>query len=310
NTGYAGNGMTCADIDECAPGGANNCAPVGATCTNTPGSFTCACSTGYAGNGMTCTDIDECAPGAVNSCDPNATCTNTPGAYTCKCAPGYAGSGTTCAPKSIDNPIQIDVRALLTVDTVLNNGAPGGLDPLQDSIDGTGYKMVTQSAADQLRPGKVNYGLPDNAIFAKDANHPALHLTWDNADNGFNSRIVKTNETFTIPVPETTYTGFQVYMVSSEGPSSMQFTLNYSDGTTDVRNVTFNDWFNDPAGAGTFYVIDGLDRVGAGNAYDPVHDPDLVGANLSPNAAKTLTSVVVKHLTSNGWFVFFGAAAW
>ena len=308
NSGYAGDGVTCTDVNECAPGAVNNCDPH-AVCTNTPGSYTCACATGYAGDGITCTDIDECAAGGVNNCDPNATCTNTPGAFTCACAPGYTGNGTTCAAKSIDNPVQIDVKALLTADTVLNNGAAGGLDPVQDAIDGTGYMMVTQSAANQLRPGSTNYGLPDNATFAKDANHPALHLTWDNADDGFNSRIVKTGDTFTIPVPPTTYTQFQVFTVSSEGSSSMQFTLNYDDGTSDVKNVTFADWFNNAA-AGTFYVIDGLDRVGAGNTYDAAHNPDLVGANLNPNVAKTLTSVVVKHLTSNGWFVFFGATAW
>ena len=45
------------DINECTAGTAN-CATGGtSTCTNTPGSYTCACNTGYSGNGVTCTGM-------------------------------------------------------------------------------------------------------------------------------------------------------------------------------------------------------------------------------------------------------------
>ena len=48
------------DIDECNenPGSDNsdNC-NLHATCTNTVGSFTCACNTGYSGNGVDCTGM-------------------------------------------------------------------------------------------------------------------------------------------------------------------------------------------------------------------------------------------------------------
>ena len=40
------------DIDECADS-SDNC-DANAACTNTGGSFTCACNTGYSGNGVTC----------------------------------------------------------------------------------------------------------------------------------------------------------------------------------------------------------------------------------------------------------------
>ena len=46
------------DVDECAKPSdnttiKNNC-HANATCTNTPGGFTCECKTGYAGDGTTC----------------------------------------------------------------------------------------------------------------------------------------------------------------------------------------------------------------------------------------------------------------
>ena len=41
------------DIDECADSALNNC-HADATCTNTVGSYTCACDAGYNGDGITC----------------------------------------------------------------------------------------------------------------------------------------------------------------------------------------------------------------------------------------------------------------
>ena len=45
--------MLFTDIDECITS-TDNC-HVDATCTNTGGSFTCACNNGYTGVGTTCT---------------------------------------------------------------------------------------------------------------------------------------------------------------------------------------------------------------------------------------------------------------
>ena len=43
------------DINECTTG-TDNC-DTNADCTNTPGSFTCACNQGYSGDGLTCTGM-------------------------------------------------------------------------------------------------------------------------------------------------------------------------------------------------------------------------------------------------------------
>ncbi|MEZ4294970.1 MAG: EGF domain-containing protein [Polyangiaceae bacterium] len=57
NQGYAGDGITCDDVNECVVGSAG-CSP-NATCANTIGSFTCTCKPGFEGDGFTCITIDS-----------------------------------------------------------------------------------------------------------------------------------------------------------------------------------------------------------------------------------------------------------
>ena len=51
--------MFFTDHDECASANDNNC-DSNATCTNTPGSFTCACNSGYSGDGLICAGKFDC----------------------------------------------------------------------------------------------------------------------------------------------------------------------------------------------------------------------------------------------------------
>ncbi len=105
-------GTSCVDINECTTG--TPC-DSNATCTNTPGSFTCACNAGYSGTGTACSDDDECMAG-TDDCDANATCTNTPGNFTCACNMGYSGDGNTCtdANECMDGSDNCDANATCT----------------------------------------------------------------------------------------------------------------------------------------------------------------------------------------------------
>jgi len=120
------------EIDECGRG-IDSCHRM-ATCTNTAGSYTCACNYGFTGDGVVaCSDMDDCAseenkckygtcidlgpfdhrcicsPGwTENSCDwdidecserthqcgQGATCANTDGSYDCSCPEGTEGDAT------------------------------------------------------------------------------------------------------------------------------------------------------------------------------------------------------------------------
>jgi hypothetical protein len=87
------NGGPCVDINECT---ATPC-DLNGICTNTPGSYECACAPGYTGSGEpgTCSDIDECATDTDN-CHANAECANTSGGFDCTCKAGYSGNGVSC----------------------------------------------------------------------------------------------------------------------------------------------------------------------------------------------------------------------
>ena len=61
-------------------------------CTDSDGSFECACIDGYANAESGCQDIDECIS---SPCDVNASCTNGRGDLNCECNAGFIGDGST-----------------------------------------------------------------------------------------------------------------------------------------------------------------------------------------------------------------------
>lgn len=128
--GFDGDGVVCVDVDECAL--AMDRCDFNAACTNTVGSYTCACDAAncWYGDGFSCVQTDECLCGNPTqgaqceqvsgscscycqlgyvgdgltctdvdecadpaSCAPQATCTNDPGTYRCACGAGYLGDG-------------------------------------------------------------------------------------------------------------------------------------------------------------------------------------------------------------------------
>uniref|UniRef100_A0A0G4GPU7 Uncharacterized protein n=1 Tax=Chromera velia CCMP2878 TaxID=1169474 RepID=A0A0G4GPU7_9ALVE len=67
-----------------------------ASCTNSAGSFSCACNAGFTGDGLSCSDVAECMLGSDN-CHTDATCNDSWGSFVCNCNAGTSGDGVVCS---------------------------------------------------------------------------------------------------------------------------------------------------------------------------------------------------------------------
>ena len=163
-----------ADVDECALG--TDTCHTNASCTNTVGSYACACNPGFAGDGMSCADIDECAVGTAG-CSGVARCVNKPGSYACVgddfmlCLDGVDDRGIT-------SPMTSAVATLgaATVELWFR------------SIDGTGERDLIDFWPTTITPSTshaMRIAITDAALASFGAlSGRVLYVTVDARDNG------------------------------------------------------------------------------------------------------------------------------
>ncbi|XP_026208819.1 LOW QUALITY PROTEIN: adhesion G protein-coupled receptor E2-like [Anabas testudineus] len=159
----------CQDIDECV--NTTICGPY-SVCTNTPGSYNCACAGGFEPTQPAqdpspinaCIDIDECVK-YDSICGPNSNCTNLIGSYNCTCLSGYRLNNPDVIA-SIDNPcVDIDecteTPGICGKNTICTNvpgtfycSCPEGFYPSTGIVWtlGTSYCQNLQNILDDITP--------------------------------------------------------------------------------------------------------------------------------------------------------------
>jgi hypothetical protein len=116
------------------------------------------------------------------------------------------------------------------------------------------------------------------------------------------------NATLTIPAPRGHYTGFFVHMHSSEGSSPIQVTVNYADGSSDIRTgVTVNDYASTAVGTNWFVLTPSLAKWGTANQVKETANHWLFSYDAKPNSAKDLVSVDIKAAATSKTLTFWGA---
>ncbi|MCA2980133.1 MAG: hypothetical protein INH41_11210 [Myxococcaceae bacterium] len=154
NSGFSGNGLTCADINDCLTN--NGGCGANRKCTNTVGSFTCgACNPGFASDGgatSDCSNINECLV-RNGGCSFRVTCIDlTPTApdflpYRCgPCPRAFEGDGYFCwmiNPCAMNNgrcsitPL-VSCIAGANANTACDECPPGFSDPFAGQISNQG----------------------------------------------------------------------------------------------------------------------------------------------------------------------------
>ena len=202
---------------------------------------------------------------------------------------------------------QIDVSAAFNarpIDTVVD----GKVVPMDANIDGAGG-LSTLSAA-KLLGGSTDHVIPDNAVYPANDKHPEIVLAYANDDGKKKfARRSQGADTYDLTIPEGNYTRLFLMMSSGQGPSDIEVTLAYKDGTSDTKTLTCPDWWPGLKPGDTYRceVVSNMSKWSPkGIIPSEPKGHNIYGINVQPNPDKALVKITVKK-QAKGILCFWGA---
>ena len=216
---------------------------------------------------------------------------------------------TAAATVRADDPKirQIDVTSVFNarpIDTVVG----GTVAPMDNNIDGAGG-LATLSAA-KILGGSTDHVIPDNALYPATADHPDIQLAYANDDGKKKFARRSTGEdTYDLTIPDGNYAKLFLMMSSGQGPSDIDVTLTYKDGSTDVKHLTCPDWWPGLKPGETYRVevVQNMSKwTGHGIISSELKGHNIYGINVQPDPAKSLVKITVKK-QKKGILCFWGA---
>jgi hypothetical protein len=215
-------------------------------------------------------------------------------------------------PRAHAQVVDFDVSVNFNTDTVVNTDPdpPTPFDEDNDPVGNpaTNFAFLTQSAA-LAAACPTPAGLPDNGVFAANADHPAVHLAYNNALSFLNTRRSNGPETYSVVTPVNNYTNVHAFFASGDGNTSVTVTLHYLSGQPQTTSITVPSWLAAPAPP-AYALFDGGDRMPPDAPFvcDDANTVALFGFNITADPARLLSSVDIAR-TDNTTAVlnFYGA---
>jgi hypothetical protein len=208
-----------------------------------------------------------------------------------------------------DVVVQIPVDALLDARPV-STLTGGVVVPWSVGLDNTDGFITTAANTFLKQAGPA---LPDDGTFPADSGRPAIALHFSNAADAKapQARIVTGTGNFEIAVPRASYSKVYLLVASSIGDSPLRLTLSYSDATSTPLSFTLPDWGTGkplPTNPPIFFnLIAGLHKWNQQDMSVDTPSHAITGVELSPDAAKQLSSIRVEKTSAPQTLAFWGA---